>query len=1074
MMMRLFFRIFFLCLYTGGICLFFENASIAQHYNFKGYSVEDGLSQSQVYSICQDKKGNLWIGTVSGGVCKYDGLGFINYTSKEGLADNIVTSIVEDKKGNLWMGTYGGLSKFDGKQFKNYTEKDGLCNNQVYKIIEDRQGNIWIATGGGGVSKFDGNHFTNYTEKEGLASNIVWTIVQDHMGDIWFGTQKGLSRFDGKKFATFSKKDGLIADIVYSLYEDRTQHLWIGTLKGLSCLYKKAFTNFDSRDGLVYNSVWSIAEDRSGHIWLGTTGGLSQFNKSTFVNYTTDQGLSNNTIWCIKEDREGNLWFGTNGGGIDKYANRCFVSYSEADGLNNDIVNAIYKDRQGDTWFGTANGVTRSKGGAMFSMEEKQGLVNKRVWSMLQDNEDRMWFATYKGVSVYDGKKFRNFTEKDGLSANNVYAILQDKKGILWFGTNDGISIYDGKHFYSYNIKDGLPDKVVRSVFEDHEGFLWFATNSGVVKLLSCNNDFSQPRFLTLTTKDGLVNNKVIAIAEDKKGAMWFGTNGGINVYKSKENKKAIVDTITVYDGLSNDGIVLLKFDKKGNLWVGTSKGIGKMDMLKYQTNGKKSIKNYTKSEGFSGVECNQNAVYEDHQGHLWFGTIKGAIRYTAQEDKLNQVAPATHISNIRLFFENMDLMQQGKDPNLVLSHKKNHLTFDYIGISLAVPEKVRYKYILEGLDKFWSPVTKETHVTYSTLPPGDYTFKVKACNNDDVWNELPQTFSFSITPPIWQRPWFIVFCIVAVVAIVYILVRLRLRSLIKQQALLEEKVELRTKELKEEKEKVEEINLEVIAQKEIIEGKNKDITDSIHYAKRIQEAILPSRSLIVKALPQSFVLFRPKDIVSGDFYWFASQQNKVLMAAVDCTGHGVPGAFMSMIGNTLLNEIVLEKGMVNPAEILNNLHEGVRQSLKQNLDDAETNDGMDVALCCLDLDNLELSYAAAYRPLYHLSDGALKEIKGDKYAIGGSHIEEKRRFTNNVIKIKKGDTIYLFTDGYADQFGGPDGKKFLSKRFQEMLLSINNLPMSEQEIILDKKIREWRGAEEQVDDILVIGIKME
>ncbi len=1078
-----FYNFFRTCILCAVISLLLPVSSFSQHYNFKSYSVEDGLSQSQVNSIFQDKKGNLWIGTATGGVCKYDGVSFVNYTKKDGLADNNVYSIIEDRKGNLWFGTDGGVTKYDGKNFVTYTVKDGLCYDNILKIMEDRDGNMWMGSNGGGVSKFDGVKFINYGEKEGLNSPVVWSIMQDNTGDIWFGTLDGVNRFDGKKIKNYSMKDGLPGNAVYSIYQDRLQHIWLGTNKGLSRFTESRFINYTVKDGLPHNGIWSIAEDRSGHIWLGTNSGLSQFNGFTFTNYTTNQGLSHNTIYCILEDREGNLWCGTNGGGINKYSRRCFASYTTEDGLSNDIVNSIFQDKQNNFWFATFSGVTKFDGKNYTNYNDKNGLIHNKVWSIFQDLKGNIWFGTGGGLSMFDGKKFNNYSSKDGIIGQSVYSILQDKKGNLWFATRGGIVAYDGKNFHSYTEKEGLLENVVRQVFEDHNGNIWFATNAGVLKLLSKTADLINPKFLIITEKEGLINKKVISIAEDKKGNMWFGTNGGINVYSPLQGlgKKSILDTITVRDGLSDDGIVLMKFDKKDNLWIGTSKGISKLDMAQYNKTGKKVFKHYSKADGFSGVECNQNAVYEDKTGQIWFGTIKGAIKYIPLEDKINQVAPSTHITNIRLFFENADLLayadslnkETGLPVNLKLPYKKNHVTFDFIGISLAVPEKVRYQYILEGLDKGWSPITKENHAIYPTLPHGDYIFKVKACNSDGIWNEEPQSFSFSITPPIWLRTWFIILCIIVGLGSIYIVLQLRLKNLVKQHRILEEKVELRTKELKEEKEKVEEINLEVISQKEIIERKNKDITDSIHYAKRIQEAILPTKSLILKALPDSFVMFRPKDIVSGDFYWFAVNKDKILIAAVDCTGHGVPGAFMSMIGNTLLNEIVLEKGIVNPAEILNNLHVGVRLSLKQNLDDAETNDGMDVALCAIDLNKNEVEYAAAYRPLYHISNGVLNEIKGDKFAIGGSHIEEKRLFKNNIFKINKGDSIYLFTDGYADQFGGKDGKKFLSKRFQQLLISINDIDMAKQEYVLDERINNWRGKEEQIDDILVVGIKL-
>jgi serine phosphatase RsbU (regulator of sigma subunit)/Tfp pilus assembly protein PilF len=262
--------------------------------------------------------------------------------------------------------------------------------------------------------------------------------------------------------------------------------------------------------------------------------------------------------------------------------------------------------------------------------------------------------------------------------------------------------------------------------------------------------------------------------------------------------------------------------------------------------------------------------------------------------------------------------------------------------------------------------------------------------------------------------------------------------------------------------------------QKKVIQQKNKDITDSINYARRIQQAILPSKELVYRTLENSFILHKPKDIVSGDFYAFAEKKGKVLIAAVDCTGHGVPGAFMSMIGNDLLNQIIIEKGITSPGKILEYLHEGVRVALKQDVELGESRDGMDIAVCAIDQNTLEIEFAGALRNLYLVRKGKqlIDETKGDRQSIGGTK-EVHKGFTNHSLKLATGDTLYIFSDGYVDQFGGRYGKKFMSKQFKGLLLSIQDKTMKEQSEILENTIEKWRGPLEQVDDILVIGIRI-
>ncbi|HEX8517034.1 MAG TPA: SpoIIE family protein phosphatase [Bacteroidia bacterium] len=263
----------------------------------------------------------------------------------------------------------------------------------------------------------------------------------------------------------------------------------------------------------------------------------------------------------------------------------------------------------------------------------------------------------------------------------------------------------------------------------------------------------------------------------------------------------------------------------------------------------------------------------------------------------------------------------------------------------------------------------------------------------------------------------------------------------------------------------------EIVEQKKVIEEKNKDITDSINYAKRIQEAILPDKELKQRIFPEAFILFKPKDIVSGDFYWFAEKDGKRLIAACDCTGHGVPGALMSMIGNNILNQIVNESGVTSPEIILAKLNIEIRKALKQDGHEA-TKDGMDIALLCFNNTN-ELEYAGAHRPLWIIKDGMLTEIKADKHSIGGLQEEKEKSFKKHLFTLSPGTLVYIFTDGYADQFGGDSGKKFMSRQFKELLITNHYLPVNVQERLLDKTIEKWKGSREQIDDILVIGIKI-
>ena len=279
---------------------------------------------------------------------------------------------------------------------------------------------------------------------------------------------------------------------------------------------------------------------------------------------------------------------------------------------------------------------------------------------------------------------------------------------------------------------------------------------------------------------------------------------------------------------------------------------------------------------------------------------------------------------------------------------------------------------------------------------------------------------------------------------------------------------------------KVVERTEQVVQQKQEIEVKNqelevlyKHVTDSIKYAKRIQEAILPPDNMVNRILPNSFVLYKPKDIVSGDFYWIEQKDDKTMFAAVDCTGHGVPGAFMSIVGYNILKHVVGTNSFTTPSLILDGLNDGVSETLHHN-DQGSAKDGMDLSLCTIDFKTLELQYAGAFNPLYLVRNGELTQISADKFPIGLFLGEKKNKFTNHTIQLQKGDCIYIFSDGYADQFGGPIGKKFMSKHLRTLLVEVHKLPVNKQKEVLNKTIEEWRGALDQVDDILVIGLQIE
>ncbi|MDQ1351556.1 MAG: Response regulator [Acidobacteriota bacterium] len=794
-----------------GIALF-PFIVLAEHYNIKIYTVEDGLPQSQVYCLYQARNGYLWIGTLGGGVGKFDGITFTNYTTKDGLVDNQVRTIFEDTENKLWFGTDKGVCVYNGFAFQRPAAGDVLNDSVVRIIRADNAGNTWIGSDTG-AWKYDGKTFRHFTRKDGLPDDVITSILADSKGNLWFGTDAGgAARYDGSTFTHFKIPGSPVNDTVYSILEDHKGNLWFGAHGGVCKYDGKSFRDYTGKDGLSRNPVKAILEDRESNLWFATDGGgVCKYDGRVFTYITEKNGLASNVVWSLLEDREGNIWIGTYRGGLNKYSGDAFTYFSSKDGLGDDVIRSIMVDRDGYFWFGTfRGGAGRFDGKTVTNFTKKDGLVDDFVLTTFQDRKGNLWFGTYNGVSKFDGKKFANLTPKDGLSDRVIRVIFEDQAGNIWFGTNkNGIDRFDGKTITNFSTKDGLPDNQVTAIVEDpdREGTFWIGTLNGI-------GMYDGETFSNISKKCGIKQKNIYSIIPDPRGGLWFAAYGD-GILKYKDCSFQIFNS---NDGLINDNVVSLCFDNRGKLWIGTEKGICLFETEIYAQTGQKVFKSYGPAEGFSGVECIHNAVCKDDNGNTWFGTIKGAIRCNPFKEKPNTVEPVTHITGLRLLTGGKNLIdyaggispENGLPLYLRLPYDKNYLVFDFIGLNFTAPGKVQYRYQLEGFDHFWVPCGEGSYADYPNLPPGNYTFKVKASNSDGVWNKKPVSYSFKITPPFWQTWWFYLISAIAVMGSIYAFIKIRVKHLEKQRAILEEKVRISTLALKEEKEKVERINLEL------------------------------------------------------------------------------------------------------------------------------------------------------------------------------------------------------------------------------------------------------------------------
>ncbi|NIM12981.1 MAG: response regulator [Candidatus Aminicenantes bacterium] len=789
------------------------------------WGLEDGLPQTSVQAVLQTRDGYLWLGTFEG-LVRFDGINFkvFDKGNVEQLLNNHISVLYEDRKYNLWIGTNGGLICLKDGKFSSYTTRDGMSNDIVNVIYEDQEGNLWIGTDGGGLNllKAGSTKFIAYTSKHGLSDNVVWSVYEDRKGNLWVGTNRGLNRLNAGKFTTYTTKEGLSNDMIWSIYEDRKGNLWVGTNRGLNLLnFKEGKINtYVIKKGLSNDHIRTFCEDRDGNLWIGTGGGgvkrlhlhdqeLEDENYTIHA-YTTEQGLSDNTIFSLYEDREGSLWIGTQTGGLNRLGDGKFTVYTTKQGLSHDVVWSIYEEGEGNLWIGTRGWLNRLiyKKDGKFNITgypTGEGLFNKTVLSTCKDQEGSLWIGTEgDGLHRWKDGKLDTYTTKEGLSDNIIRILYVDKQENVWIGTRNGLNRLDrhekeGKltfTFTVYTTENGLSNNVIRILYADKQGNLWIGTNRGLNRLGQKDGKFN-----TYGTKEGLFDEMVNSIYEDQDGSMWIGTYGG-GLNRLKDGK---FTRVTIKEGLFDDTVHWILEYNRDNFWMSCNKGIfqvSKNDLNDFCDGKRDKVEciSYDENDGMKSRECNGYGYppgCKTRDGKLWFPTMKGVVMIDPSHLIRNNLPPPVKIEKIKV-----DDNKEFQPPfaingnPLVLSPGIEQLEIHYTGLSFPAPKKVRFKYKLQGFDNEWRDVDTRRTAYYTKIPPGNYTFRVKACNNDGVWNEKGASVSFYLKPYFSQTFWFYLLCGLAVVLMGFTVYRIRFRQLRKREQALEYMVEERTDQL--------------------------------------------------------------------------------------------------------------------------------------------------------------------------------------------------------------------------------------------------------------------------------------
>lgn len=727
--------------------LAFPSSLRAQSFNFRNYSVDDGLPFVQVYTIFQDSKGYLWSGGY-GGLSRFDGTTFTNFSPRSGLPNYWVTSITEDSRGELWVGTIKGVSRYRNGKFETFTEKDGLPDGYVNCLLRDERDMLWIGTQKG-FCRYDGEKFSDFG-KEGPGEKSILCFYQEpNTARIWMGTADGVYSYENNQFTYYNLPPG-ISSAVTAISKDKQGRILAGTQDGLLRIENGHFNMIFTPQGIDMPTVTAMTTDRDGITWIGASNGLFSFDGNTFTAYRVSTDANGSTIKCLYIDFESSLWLGTHRG-FFRFRGNGFASYGPNDGLTSSFIFGITKDKEGNVWSCSQNkGVFKfnpDKDSKFSAIDKSKGLASDITFSAITLPNGDVYIGTSGGLNRFSKGAITTWQRKDGLYSDSVNCFLLDRGGRLWMAGGKGLSVMENGKFTFY-VVPFYPGKNfdIWTLHEDRTGKIWVGTYpEGLFSFDPITKTFTdEKKRLKLSPED------YFQVCEDKDGRLYFGTLGGVFIYDP--NAPGIsIDSLTEADGLSSELIYCMIMDNNSeHLWIGTNQGLSKFDVQAYRRQKKKYITTYGEEEGFTGVESNSNGNYLDENGEIWFGTVNGLIRYSPKNFRNNSAYAKTSITGMRLFY-NDTLLTPGQE----LEYYDNSITFDYVGISLTNPHKVLYRYKLSGWEADYSPPSPDRLARYSNLPPGKYTFNVISCNNEGLWTPEPATFSFIIKTPVWKRPWF-------------------------------------------------------------------------------------------------------------------------------------------------------------------------------------------------------------------------------------------------------------------------------------------------------------------------------
>ncbi len=742
-----------------------------------------------------------------------------SWQMRDGLPQNSIEAILQTRDGYMWLATQEGLVRFDGARFEVFDRNTttGMTTNHVTSLLEARDGALWAGTVGGGLLRWQAGKVTTYAPPQGLSSDSVMALAEDAAGRIWIGTQdRGVDVLEDGRVRAGAIR-GLPNPHLRALVVARDGAVWAGTSKGLARVKDGRVDVFTTRNGLGSDFITALAKDGDA-LWVGTTAGLSRWDGRTFRTYTRRDGLSHDAVRALHVDADGCVWIGTASGGLNRWHAGAFSAFSSAQGLTSDTVLAIYTSREGSLWIGTdGGGLNRLREGKLTAFGVRQGLSNRDVYTVAASPRGVLLAGSYLGdVDLLEGSRFRRLVPGQRLGTARVRTLHEDASGVLWIGTDEGLWRVQGGDPVRVTARD-RGEGAVRALAEDAAGTVWVGTDGaglfriekGALVPASPELRTAQVRDIhfdrqgrmwvgtyggltllrdgqvssTFTTADGLPHDYVRSIHESRDGTLWIGTYGG---GLSRYGDGRFVN-YGVRQGLFSDVIYAILEDGAGDLWMSCNRGIFRVARRELEDVAAGRAQTVTshpfdEADGMPTRECNGGnpGAWRTDDGRMWFATLGGIVMVDPARMALNPVPPPVVIQ--RVVADGVELFALGQTFTegalRTLVPRPRRLELHYAGLSFVAPEKVRYRYLLEGFDRDWVDAGGSRTAHYTGLPPRSYRFRVIACNNDGVWNETGASWEFRLAPALHESPWFFAGCALLLAGAGFGLHRWRILSL--------------------------------------------------------------------------------------------------------------------------------------------------------------------------------------------------------------------------------------------------------------------------------------------------------